>query len=167
MSERMTLERRSEIREMLAHSDRSTMVWGELAAADLLAELDAMRAELAIHLRSSNEAGAALVQAWRERDEARADLEQIKAQKHQPGICQPETCACREADAGAEQMSTITAADKALMAEVNSDPAALWRLRQKARWEGMSLYGVLSEWGDPRTWPGYPWAALRADEPKP
>ena len=32
------------------------------------------------------------------------------------------------------------------------DEKTLQRLKAKAEWEGMTLTGVLKEWGDPREW---------------
>lgn len=50
-------------------------------------------------------------------------------------------------------MSTlITEEEKKLMEEIRKDPKALQRLKDKARWEAMSLFAVLKEWGDPRKW---------------
>ena len=51
-------------------------------------------------------------------------------------------------------MSAITDEDKELMDEIKNDPKAYQRLKDKANWEAMSLYGVLKEWGDPRKWGG-------------
>lgn len=36
-----------------------------------------------------------------------------------------------------------------------ADPQAENLLRDKCRWEHMTRTGVLIEWGDPVTWPGY------------
>ena len=60
-------------------------------------------------------------------------------------------------------MSEITAGDRALMAEISADPLASELLGHKGRWEGMSRYAVLKEWGDPRMWPVY---ASRVKESK-
>lgn len=49
----------------------------------------------------------------------------------------------------------ITPEEKALYAEVRANPRAFALLQAKCRWEHMTLYGVLREWGDPRTWPSY------------
>lgn len=54
-------------------------------------------------------------------------------------------------------MAAITDADRALMAAVRADARAYEMLQHKCRWEGMTLYGVLLEWGDPRTWPSWSW----------
>ena len=48
--------------------------------------------------------------------------------------------------------SIITQEDKDLMNEIKQDPEAYQRLKNKAKWEHMTLYGVLKEWGDPREW---------------
>ena len=48
--------------------------------------------------------------------------------------------------------SRITEAEKKLYAEVQADPVAYQRLRDKARWEHMTLFAILREWGDPRKW---------------
>jgi hypothetical protein len=42
-----------------------------------------------------------------------------------------------------------------LLKTLRSDARAMDLLRAKARWEGVSLYGVLAGWGDPRQWPDY------------
>ena len=52
-------------------------------------------------------------------------------------------------------MSTITKRDKELMDEIQNDPIAFELLKDKCRWESMSRYGVLKEWGDPREWATY------------
>ena len=48
--------------------------------------------------------------------------------------------------------SVITEEDINLMNEIKQDPKAYQRLKDKAKWEHMTLYGVLKEWGDPREW---------------
>ncbi len=48
--------------------------------------------------------------------------------------------------------SIITKEDKLLMEEIRKDPKAYQKLKDKAKWEHMTLYGVLKEWGDPREW---------------
>ena len=52
-------------------------------------------------------------------------------------------------------MSEITEAERALMREIAADPVAAELLTHKCRWEAMSRYAVLREWGDPREWPSY------------
>jgi len=53
-------------------------------------------------------------------------------------------------------MSTIiTILDKQLMSEIMLDSKANQLLKDKAKWEQMTLYGVLKEWGDPRKWSSY------------
>jgi hypothetical protein len=52
-------------------------------------------------------------------------------------------------------MPAITDRQRALMAEIRADVEAYKMLKSKCRWEGMGQYAVLSEWGDPRKWPGY------------
>ena len=52
-------------------------------------------------------------------------------------------------------MSIITKKDKELMDEIQNDSIALELLKNKCRWESMSRYGVLKEWGDPREWTTY------------
>jgi hypothetical protein len=52
-------------------------------------------------------------------------------------------------------MTEITMLDKQLMLEIIEDPVALELLKDKCRWEAMSRYAVLKEWGDPREWPTY------------
>ena len=52
----------------------------------------------------------------------------------------------------AQTGSVITEEDKLLMEEIRKDPKANQRLKDKAKWEHMTLYGVLKEWGDPRKW---------------
>jgi len=52
-------------------------------------------------------------------------------------------------------MTAITILDKQLMSEIISDPKAYKMLKDKAKWEQMTLYGVLKEWGDPRKWSSY------------
>lgn len=54
-------------------------------------------------------------------------------------------------------MAVIRDSDRALMALVRADARAYEMLQHKCRWEGMTLYGVLLEWGDPRTWPSWSW----------
>lgn len=49
----------------------------------------------------------------------------------------------------------ITDKEKKLFEEISKDEKAFALLRDKAEWEGMSLYGVLYEWGDPREWNSY------------
>ena len=56
---------------------------------------------------------------------------------------------------GREVMSKITILDKQLMAEIIENPIAFRLLKDKSRWEGMTLYAVLQEWGDPREWSVY------------
>ena len=56
----------------------------------------------------------------------------------------------------------ITAAEWAIMKEINADPEAENLLSAKCRWEGMSRFAVLREWGDPRTWRSY--SAARPEE---
>lgn len=64
-------------------------------------------------------------------------------------------------------MSVITDKERALMREVSADPIAASLLTHKCRWEGMSRYAVLKEWGDPRKWPSYvKEALLRPGSPK-
>ena len=46
----------------------------------------------------------------------------------------------------------ITQEDIDLMKAVKEDSEAYQRLKDKARWESMTLYGILKEWGDPREW---------------
>lgn len=46
----------------------------------------------------------------------------------------------------------ITEEEKRLMEEVRKNSDAYKKLQDKARWEHMSLFAVLAEWGDPRTW---------------
>ena len=48
--------------------------------------------------------------------------------------------------------SVITEEDINLMNEIKQDPKAYQRLKDKAKWEHITLYGVLKEWGDPREW---------------
>ena len=49
----------------------------------------------------------------------------------------------------------ISKEDRELMDEVTKDPIALELLKNKCRWEAMSRYAVLKEWGDPRKWATY------------
>ncbi len=49
-------------------------------------------------------------------------------------------------------MTAITEEHKKLMEEVRQDKEAYQRLKDKARWEHMTLYGVLIEWGPPWKW---------------
>lgn len=48
--------------------------------------------------------------------------------------------------------SVITQEEIDLMNEIKKDSNAYQRLKDKAKWEHMTLYGVLKEWGDPREW---------------
>jgi hypothetical protein len=48
--------------------------------------------------------------------------------------------------------SVITEEDKLLMEEIRKNPKAYQKLKDKAKWEHMTTYGVLKEWGDPREW---------------
>ena len=51
-----------------------------------------------------------------------------------------------------DNSSIITQEDKDLMNEIRQDPEANRRLKEKAKWEAMTLFAVLKEWGDPREW---------------
>lgn len=55
-------------------------------------------------------------------------------------------CGCGDGD-------PICLKEKAQMAQIEANSAAYERLKAKSKWEGMTLYGVLREWGDPRQWP--------------
>jgi len=46
----------------------------------------------------------------------------------------------------------ITPEDEKLMIEIQQDKEAYEKLKAKARWEQMSLYAVLKDYGDPREW---------------
>ena len=46
----------------------------------------------------------------------------------------------------------ITKEDRALMAQIKQDTNAYKRLQAKARWEHISLFAVLKDYGDPRRW---------------
>lgn len=46
----------------------------------------------------------------------------------------------------------ITDAQRALLKEIELDPIALARLKEKCHWESMSVFAVLEQWGDPRNW---------------
>ena len=48
--------------------------------------------------------------------------------------------------------SRITEVERRLYAEVQADPVAYQRLQEKARWEHMTPFAILREWGDPRKW---------------
>ena len=52
-------------------------------------------------------------------------------------------------------MGKITDEDQRLMDEIKADPIAYDLLKAKASWEGMSLFAVLHEYSDPRTWEVY------------
>lgn len=46
----------------------------------------------------------------------------------------------------------ITEKDEKLLEEIKKDPKAFERLKAKARWEEMTLFAVLIDYGDPRNW---------------
>lgn len=47
---------------------------------------------------------------------------------------------------------TIQEADR-IFKEVRAENGDAWRkLRDKARWEGITLLAVIRQWGDPRKW---------------
>ena len=46
----------------------------------------------------------------------------------------------------------ITDKDRELLEEIKKDPDAFENLKAKARWEAMTLFGVLKDYGDPRQW---------------
>lgn len=49
-------------------------------------------------------------------------------------------------------MAIISEEDTKLMKEICADPVAKSLLQGKCKWEHMSMYAVLHEWGDPRKW---------------
>ena len=49
-------------------------------------------------------------------------------------------------------MAKVTTEQVRLMREVRNDPEAYALLKEKARWEHMTLFATLAEWGDPREW---------------
>jgi hypothetical protein len=54
-------------------------------------------------------------------------------------------CACEAGD-------PICAVERAVLRAVKADRVVYERLKAKCGWEGMTAYGVLREWGDPRDW---------------
>ena len=51
-----------------------------------------------------------------------------------------------------DERQPICEKERAAMEAIKADSVAYERLKAKCRWEGMTLYGVLREWGDPRLW---------------
>jgi hypothetical protein len=51
-------------------------------------------------------------------------------------------------------MAAVTEKEIALWKEIRSDPVVKELIGEKCRWEHLSCYAVLREWGDPRKWHG-------------
>ena len=49
-------------------------------------------------------------------------------------------------------MDQVTDKEKQLFEEIKKDPKAYEKLKTKCRWEHMTIFAVLRDYGDPRKW---------------